>query len=61
MKWILHVEGGVGPVLGPCAALSGGIGSGEGDRVARGLGGMLSDRSVKSAAPMCEGPLACAR
>jgi hypothetical protein len=61
MKWILHVEGGLGPVLGPCAALSGGIGSGEGEHVVRGLGDMLSDRSVKSAAPICEGPLARAR
>jgi hypothetical protein len=61
MKWILCVEGGVGPVLGPCAALIGGIGSGEGDRVVRDLGGMLSDGSVKSVVPMCEGPLACAR
>jgi hypothetical protein len=48
-------------VLGPCAALIGGIGSGEGERVVRGLGGMLSDGSVKRAAPMHEGPLARAR
>jgi hypothetical protein len=48
-------------VLGPCAALIGGIGSGEGDRVVRGLGGMLSDGSVKRVAPIREGPLACAR
>jgi hypothetical protein len=61
MKWILRVEGGLDPVLGPCAALIGGIGSGEGDRVVRGLGGMLSDGSVKRAAPICEGPLARAR
>jgi hypothetical protein len=61
MKWILRVEGGSGPVLGPCAALSGGIGSREGERVVRGLGGMLSDGSVNKVAPMHEGPLARAR
>jgi hypothetical protein len=61
MKWIFRVEGGLDPVLGPCAAWSGGIGSREGERVVRGLGGMLSDGSVKSAAPMREGPLARAR
>jgi hypothetical protein len=48
-------------VLGPCAALIGGIGSGEGERVVRGLGGILSARSVKSAVLMHEGPLAHAR
>jgi hypothetical protein len=48
-------------VLGPCAALIGGIGSGEGDCVTQGLGGMLSsDGSVKRPVPTREGPLACA-
>jgi hypothetical protein len=49
-------------VLGSCAALSGGIGSSEGDHVVRGLGGiLLSDGRVKRLVPTREGPLACAR
>jgi hypothetical protein len=51
--------------IGPCArslcSFDRGNREREGDCVTRGLGGMLSDGSVKSAVPMRKGPLARAR